>query len=115
MSWRTATVDWRARGRGFGVWAGLGCDSLEAVSVLVHGCATLMLVVFYTTHLVLPKQHYFPEQVSLPVLGTMAGDGVLLGGLQHHVVHVWARSTLALGVLIGILSVALCADCSCLY
>ena len=37
-------------------------------------------------------------QVMLPVLGAVAGDGVLLGGLQ---------------VLGGILSMAVCAGCSC--
>ena len=32
--------------------------------MLVHGFALLMLVVFYTAHLALPRQHYFPEQVE---------------------------------------------------
>ena len=58
--------------------AGYGYDLLDAVersrfiaSVLVDGFALLMLVVFFTAHLVLPRQHYFPEQVetgfSLPL------------------------------------------------
>ena len=38
----------------------------------------------------------------------MAGNRVLLGGVQQHAVHGCARSILAVGVL----SMELCADCS---
>ena len=42
----------------------------------------------------------------------MAGDRVQLAGVQHHAVHGWARSILAVGVLGGSFSMELCADCS---